>query len=170
MDKKSVILTHSSLWSQTYWASMTHVVGDYNQFAPLLCYSQRLKLRGDICHRDKNLPRRRILRKISCVYIWPHIFFVAKISCGPGLLIGLICWPNSSSPYISKIPRAFIAVDGVESCSSISVCWTWTLLLDIIVLIIWFFFGYQPLLEIIVVIIHIGLTAGVMLLNWSCQG
>ena len=126
LDKNFVILWNSSLQIQTAWSKIPHVVGEYNQFYPFLQqYPQRLNLMGALCHRDKSIPGGSILHMISCVYIWPGFLLNKKyISCGSGLLIELICWSTSSSPYTGKIPLGFITVDGGESCSSISVCWS----------------------------------------------
>ena len=104
----------------------------------------------------------------------PVLFFLLqhKTSCGHGLLIVLIFWPTSPSPFIIKIPLAFITVDGGESCSSIYVWWyldfvawphspyTWIYIC---------FCLYQHWIDIIIVMINIGWTDGVLWLNWTRQ-
>ena len=111
---------------------------------------------------------------IVCIFD-PILFFLfqpTKISCGPGLLMELICWPTSSYPYIGKIPPSFITIDGREIFSSISVCWY----LDFVD---WTRSPYNwdyhcfclnhPLFNIIVVVIHTSGTGVILWLNWSCQ-
>ena len=57
MAKKFVVLCHSSLQSQTDWAKMTYIVGEYNKchLFYFLQYSQQLKLRGALHHWDEGI-------------------------------------------------------------------------------------------------------------------
>ena len=109
---------------------------------------------------------------LVCIFD-PVFFSTEKYIFSPSLLIDLIYLPTSSSPDTSKIPLASITVDGGEYCSSIAVYWS----LDFVTLphipynwVYHFFCMYQPLLDIIVVMINIVWTDGVLWLNWSRQG
>ena len=114
---------------------------------------------GGLCHA----------RFIVCIF--ETVLSYGKLSCGPGLLIEIMCWLITSSIYSRKIPLAFILVDGREfdhQYMSANIC---TFLLGLIVLITGCIvvFLYKTLVEIIIVIICIGWSAGVMGLNPSHQ-
>ena len=117
---------HSSLWSQTTWANMTHVDRDYNQFPPTLLnnITKDWSLGVLVVNEIKGFLG-GLYHAWFLVCIFEPVFFLlfqqTKISCGPGLFIEIICWPTSSSPDSSKIPFDFIKVDGGERCSLISV-------------------------------------------------
>ena len=93
------------------------------------------------------------------LFLWRRI-----ISCGPGLLMGLTCWPILSSSGIGKLTLASVEVGDDAGCCAITVCSCLLGLRGLIIDIIVAFF-YQPSVDIIVVVVHISLTPGVLQFN-----
>ena len=66
LDKKFIVLCHTSMCSKTSCANVVSFVGDCSQFClpPILKKNQQLKLRGGLHRWDKSLPGGSILRMI----------------------------------------------------------------------------------------------------------
>ena len=93
-------------------------------------------------------------------------------SCGPGMLVGLTCWPTSSSSDIFIVSLDLITFDGGEICSSIAVFWILDFSYCSHIPFEWAYRClclYQTLLEIIIALVCISWTDGVTWLNWSWQ-
>ena len=61
---------------------------------------------------------------IVCMFEPVSFFRWAKISCGPGLLIEIMCWPISAPACTGKMPFFFVTVGDGGSYFSVAVCWS----------------------------------------------